>query len=367
MWRSGAFAGEFLDALVSNSTMTGTSVGVSLDAIVSALRDSGGLCSTVPASGSFMPCDLLDAASAAALVELRTLLVDAQALNNELQTITDDDAFALLLAKLIAMLGDLPPGQRVIVPGGWKGKGGSVALMHVVERLSPTRFGFTTVNTQIPEKKAEHHAISMEFYPKMKIRAAIRLECDAAKILDEGFWFMLLQNNRTSDANVHGPAVLYESLLPHLAEKQLHAAIADAGAAAQGEWETPQRSGRCFYRVVLSTCRYLLRELGLNREQRKRVTLALRVQFLVDAVAQIEAREKSTERWVLPPSEIRAVLCAIRSTARAAAKRDGSGCDGTLTAGASGELAAITAWLTGEFLFQCPVPVHAIPAHELTL
>jgi hypothetical protein len=345
LWRTGAFAGEFLDALVANSTMSGTSVGASLDAVVAALRDVGGLCSVVPASGSFSPSDLLDATSTAALGELRRLLAAAQALNTELRTITDDDAFALLLAKLIAMLDDLPPGQRVVVPGGWQGKGGSVAVMHVVERLTPSSFGFTTINTQLPQKKAEHHAISMDYYPKIKIRAAIRFECDAAKILDEGFWFMLLQNNRMSDANVHGPAVLYESLLPHLAGQQLHAAIADAGAAAQGEWETPQRSGRCFYRVVLSTCRYLLRELGLDMEQRKRVTLALRLQFLVDAVAQIEAREASAETWVLPPSEIRAMRCAIRSTARAAAKRDGSGRDGTLTTGASGELATVTAWL----------------------
>lgn len=106
------------------------------------------------------------------------------------------------------------------------------------------------------------------------------------RLLDPSFLFALLRL-AVIPQKTNGPGAVYSVLLPYLANDDPAAAL-DAARAAErlGEWETPQRSGFCFMRCVLSSVRYAARRaLRWPGAAVKRLMLVNRLCFL-DAARQ---------------------------------------------------------------------------------
>ena len=278
---AGAFAGEFGDNFIDGTDLEGGHTEASLSTVSwllpQMLREQSGVLHGV-----------LEASEEVGVKRVGALLEEALEWGVALHDAHTPVEYAGFLAKWMARVETIragPAGECVLLPGGWCTNNGGHAIMHVLERSQRPlgdggEFIVVTLNTG---QGVGHHPGSSKWFPKEKRRTAIRLLADAERVVDPGVWFVLWQQMREWKG-VHGPRVLYESLLPHLAgDVQLQDALraAEASGVRQGEWETPQKTGTCYYRCVLCALRYLLRECaGLNRKKRKHVTLALRLQYL---------------------------------------------------------------------------------------
>ena len=110
----------------------------------------------------------------------------------------------------------------------------------------------------------------------------------------------------------------------------------EAKGYRSGEFETPQRASQGFYRPILASLRYILRECGLSASQRKCATLSLRLEYLRVAETEMTKTVLSSAN----KSELRVVQTAIRQTANAASKlADASALQET-------QLALIEPWLS---------------------
>ena len=165
--------------------------------------------------------------------------------------------------------------------------------MYIIERDSENEYGFTVVNTG---EGAEYHPVYLGDYPKQKKRSAIRIgKIPAERIFDESFWYLCFKM-RYECSSVHCPELLYDVLLPFLAnEAQTYDAILSEKATSYtfaqnlddeirkdrcGDFETTQRSGTCFLRAVLASFRYCCKREGFSVIQRKQLMYALRICFL---------------------------------------------------------------------------------------
>ena len=292
---AGAFAGEFGDNFIDGTDLEGGHTEASLSTvswlIPQMLLEQRGVLDGV-----------LDASEEAGVKRVAALMEEALEWGVALHDAHTPVEYAGFLTKWMDRVDTIlagAAGECVLLPGGWCTNNGGHAIMHALERADRPlgdggEFIVVTLNTG---QGVGHHPGSSKWFPKEKRRTAIRLLADAERIVDPGVWFVLWQQMREWKA-VHGPSVLYESLLPHLAgDVQLQDALraAEASGVRQGEWETPQKTGTCYYRCVLCALRYLLRErAGLDRKQRKHVTLALRLQYL--AVMRRQAKIAISQR-----------------------------------------------------------------------
>ena len=181
----------------------------------------------------------------------------------------------------------------------------------MVERDDENSFAFTVVNTG---EGNELHPVFRSDYPKEKRRAAIRIgNITRSHILQEAFWYLLFKM-RFYPSSVHGPEMLYEVLLPYIANAEDVYAKPGSGkmsfippragqdsdddetsaydltfapnldqqirAGKCGDFETTQRSGTCFFRSILSCLRYCCKRIGLEEKKRKQITYALRLSLL---------------------------------------------------------------------------------------
>lgn len=84
---------------------------------------------------------------------------------------------------------------------------------------------------------------------------------------------------------------MYEVILPHFAgSSNINQAMEDQTRSKMvGEWETPQRSGTCYYKAALAAIRYLGDKMaGLNKNQRKQLMCALRLSYLTEIDDQLD-------------------------------------------------------------------------------
>jgi len=318
IWTTTAFAGEFLDAFVENTELKG---GAN-ESVKDILEQLSSLVKNASSDHDFVDAQTKSALhKTASMFKLSAsfakIFVSASASGSKA-----DDMFANYLSTVLTEIGTLSIGGRLLIPSGWYGRA-RVAIMYIVERVSTHEYALVVVNTRPFVKvgccnvKPPYHPLSNESYPKRKMRSAIRVLVHQDKMCDEGVWYMLLgQNRRQSTA--HGAQLIYESVIPHLVGKSIQEALHEAKTKGyqSGEFETPQRATQGFYRPILASFRYLLREFGLSRNQRKRATLALRLAFLSRAESEMTKTVISNAK----KSEFRVLQTAIRQTANAASK-----------------------------------------------
>ena len=157
-------------------------------------------------------------------------------------------ALSTFLGNFLDQLKDLPPGQRLVIPGGWAHDKGGHAIAYVIERAADGSYAMVVCNTG---SGVEYHPPQMlaDSYPKTKRRTAMKVSnIPQSRMVEESVWFLLFKMKVISDKS-HGPNMLYEVLLPHLAGDLL--GISETGPAS-GHFESVQRSGTCFMRAVLS-------------------------------------------------------------------------------------------------------------------
>jgi len=75
----------------------------------------------------------------------------------------------------------------------------------------------------------------------------------------------------------HRVEVLYDVLLPWLANKLLPEALAEAAHDPFSDWRTPQRAGSSPYRNLWEALRYYLRQSGLSVPHLKQLSFCLRL------------------------------------------------------------------------------------------
>ena len=122
MWRTGAFAGEFGDAFISDTELEGGQVAPSIEILVGVIRhvlktrreELTSFRAGDPDKIEHICTDLLEAAARDQAVGGVGPASRSGSLNN--------DAFAVVLEKFVKRLAGLGPGQRVVVSGGWAKK-----------------------------------------------------------------------------------------------------------------------------------------------------------------------------------------------------------------------------------------------------
>ena len=230
----GAFAGEFGDNFIDGTDLEGGHTEASLATVAWLLPQMLDEQTGVLEGG-------LDASARAGVLRVGAILEEALEWGTALKDAHSPAAFACFLARWIArlvVLRDGPAGACILLPGGWCTNNGGHAIMHCVERSSRAlgeggEFIVVTLNTG---QGVGHHPGSAMWYPKEKRRTAVRILADVERVIDSGVWFVLWQQMREWKA-VHGPNVLYESLLPHLAgDVQLQEALraAEKSGVVQG-------------------------------------------------------------------------------------------------------------------------------------
>lgn len=188
-----------------------------------------------------------------------------------------------LIQDLCDAVSTLDPGSRLILPGGWSCRTGSGhAVMYVIERskTSPASFDFTVCNTGCGIQYHKRDAVSA--VPKTKYQTALNChDIPIDRIASPDVWYMILQLIIVP-SDLNGEKILYEVILPHLAANtvtgggQTGISLYNAETESRGGGvETPQRSGTCYYRCVLSALRFLCRKDGLSSVQQKQLMYAL--------------------------------------------------------------------------------------------
>ena len=291
IWRTGTFAGEFADAFIMNTNLEGGDVPKSIGALLSLCRP---LIENENLSSKF-----LSQFNKEELNTLSKLFDDFEKCiewgKKLVQLRNIPSKFIEFLNEWITAIKRLKVGERLIINGGWlfiiddKVKGH--ACIYVVERDSESTFGFTVVNTGVG---TEFHPLYRGDYPKEKRRAAIRIgEIARERIVDEAFWYLLFKL-RYESSTAHDSKLIYEVLLPFIANP-IYRDLSlpddnDATFSANldneirkgrcGDFETLQRSGTCFFRAILSTLRYCCKRVGFSISQRKQFMHSVRISFL---------------------------------------------------------------------------------------
>lgn len=239
--------------------------------------------------------------------------------------------------KLVQYFSDatrnLPVGERLCYPGGWTNTNPARnhAVVFILERTSDDKFGFVICNTG---GGVEYHPVTNKDYPKEKRQCAMRIgDVPAEKVCDEALWYMILKLQLFA-AEENSRATWYEAVVPHLTGGDPMAVIKQWEHTG-GHYETPQRSGTCFYRCTLTAFRYLMKAHGFNVAQQKELFFQIRMSFLRAA----EREMKECGPGVMNSSDCRLVRLAINLTGLAATKlEDRSAIDSTSLKSVAGYL-----------------------------
>ena len=192
----------------------------------------------------------------------------------------EKSSFAANAVKVLQLeLAAAKVGDFVAAPLGWSPKKPEKAhtIFCLWERTSADEFAMVVCNTG---DGVQYHPTTRSGFPKMKCRAAVRLEgIDRARLLNQDFLFMLTQQ-LTMPSDTNTSAVFYEVLLPHLVDDQLQAALARTPPDKHGDFCSVQKASRSGYRCILAAARYLVKRFGFSGGESKQVFYALRVAFM---------------------------------------------------------------------------------------
>ena len=107
-------------------------------------------------------------------------------------------------------------------------------------------------------------------------------------MLDPAFWTLLFSQWLKEPASeYHRVEVIYDVLLPWLAQEQLPAALARTATDPHAHWRTPQRSNSSHLRSTLEAVRYVLSSRGVGKGALKQLGFALRRSLLTRALAEL--------------------------------------------------------------------------------
>jgi hypothetical protein len=218
-------------------------------------------------------------------------------------------------------------GDVVTFCGGWSKPPQGHAIMYCIERTGPS-FAWVVINTG---EGINYHPSTFAYErdesaggPRRRFRSAVRIEnIPEEKILDDVFLYVLWRLRAFMDP-LHTPKVVYEVLIPHACGKTMLQSWADGERAhpgLQGDFETPQRAGTCYYRCVLAAARYLLKRRGIPKAAIKQLTYVVRQKFVV-GIERALVREAPS---VLDESHHRLVQISLQQTALASLKERRAG------------------------------------------
>ena len=188
-WRTGAFAGEFGDAFISDTELEGGQVAPSIETLVRVIR-------AVLSERARELTAFGDDHAPSDVERICDDLLDAAARDRRVAGIgparrgagIDNEAFASLLERFVKRLAALEPGQRVCVSGGWAKKSGGHAVMHVVEREPGGTYAMVTCNTG---DGLQYHPSHDGDYPKQKQKTAMRFGgIPPERALEPSLWYM---------------------------------------------------------------------------------------------------------------------------------------------------------------------------------
>jgi hypothetical protein len=146
---------------------------------------------------------------------------------------------------------------------------------------------------------------------EQRCRTSVRIEgIKEEKLCDEVLLYILLRLRKFMD-DLHKPAIVYEVLVPYLTDNKTFleawAAGERAHAGLQGDLETLQRAGTCYYRCVLSAMKYLLKRKGVPKAAIKQLTYVVRQKY-------VEAIEPHLNVPVLDESHHKLIQIACQQT-----------------------------------------------------
>jgi hypothetical protein len=189
---------------------------------------------------------------------------------------SDMEAFSQLLKTVVHRIKAMKPGDVVVLPGGWATPSGGHAIIYIVELCRPNDYAFCVCNTG--NGNAYHPSVGTD-YPKTKFRTAMRFSgIPLERMASVEFWYMTFNIMITRSLH-HKPEVVYEVLLPFLADGPFHLKV-EKELDLCGHWESPQRSGTCYYRCILTALRYLMKRRGFSKLQQKQLFVQIRSGYL---------------------------------------------------------------------------------------
>eukprot|EP00667_Euglena_gracilis_P007756 EG_transcript_7840 len=222
------------------------------------------------------------------------------------------DEIQQVVEEWTARVAALDVGRVLLAPGGWLGMAQAGTVLHIIERVSATKFAFVTCNSGSGLKyHPSRPTTSANSAPKLRYRTALRIEdVPAERMADKGFWALLLsQWMKPNDPNLMSEynrvEVLYDVLLPWLAEapashpgstRLLSQALLDTEGDPRADWRSPSRSSSSSTRSLLEGLRYVYRHLGLAPAQLKQLHYVLRWELLQQTGEDLLLRAKRHER-----------------------------------------------------------------------
>eukprot|EP01087_Luapelamoeba_hula_P004848 TRINITY_DN1482_c0_g1_i1.p1 TRINITY_DN1482_c0_g1~~TRINITY_DN1482_c0_g1_i1.p1 ORF type:complete len:4317 (-),score=602.49 TRINITY_DN1482_c0_g1_i1:51-13001(-) len=267
VWIHPAFLGEFGDAFLEGTGLEGGSLYPSLAvfslALDQAFKDQRDYLNT------------LEHTDLQSLEAINQSLKEAKDLARKFELASRNGSqlvhFMRGFSKIVK---NLKEGEHMLVPGG-------VAkhhLMYILERQASS-FRFVIVNTS-PYMGLAYHQASAQKPHKIMYKTCMALDnVSPHRVYDDAFWAMLFKLIvYPSDFNT--PDKIYDLLLPFLVEKPLEAALVETQDDLAVDWRSPQRASTAYYRAVLESFHYLMRQKGLTQKKAKLVSFVIRLQMV---------------------------------------------------------------------------------------
>eukprot|EP00658_Telonema_sp_P-2_P010324 TRINITY_DN13891_c0_g1_i1.p1 TRINITY_DN13891_c0_g1~~TRINITY_DN13891_c0_g1_i1.p1 ORF type:complete len:1462 (-),score=417.56 TRINITY_DN13891_c0_g1_i1:67-4452(-) len=311
IWRQSAFAGQFGDAFIKNTQLEGGQIGPAVKTLLELTRP------VVDKAEDMVGFQDSDKPALNKVLDSLQQLADIDDLLGKIKGTSSGIEYtewAGLVKQFSDMAKNLQVGERMVYPGGWTNTNPARnhAVVMIFERTTDDKFAVVTCNTG---GGVEYHPVTAKDYPKSKMQCALRIgDIPEATACDESLWYMILKLQLFA-CEENSRSFWYEVIIPHLTAGNPEEAIKHWEPTG-GHYETPQRSGTCFYRCTLTAFRYLLKEYGFTVEQQKELFVNVRLSFLRKA----EAEMKQCGAGDMNQSDTRLVRLAIQMSGLAAAK-----------------------------------------------
>jgi hypothetical protein len=197
--------------------------------------------------------------------------------------VKDAATFTKFLSEWQQVVENMPAGSMILVPGGWAGMTSVGTVVHLLEHNSDGTYSLTTCNSG---QGLNYHPSKPDSadgaHTKLKYKTCIRINnIPRERITDPAFWSLLFSLWLKQPASeYHRVEVIYDVLLPWLANSLLPTALAESANDPCADWRTPQRSNTSSMRSADEALRYVLRRLGLQPAQLKQLFFAFRLEML---------------------------------------------------------------------------------------
>jgi len=280
VWQLPSFSSIFADAMIGGTSLDGGHPVDSANALLFALHQ-------ITSSPSVDEEQQFETLPQESFATLQKIIEHLQNFSKLAATRVKEPAELLpVLDSLTASITSLPVNSLLLLPGGWSGATSSGTLTHILERTSDTHVSFVTCNGGC--SGIEYHPSSSTDTGKLRFKTCIRIsEIPLAKVQDKAFWSTHLSLFLKQPAGEYQRGeVVYDVLLPWLADELLPAALAKTENDPRAQWRTPCRSGgSATYKSVWEAVRYLGLHYGLSPKMLKILSLRIR-RVLLDAVAR---------------------------------------------------------------------------------